>query len=134
MLATPFSIVLMFTLAAADPQAQAPPQPTTQPPPATAAPSADDAAARQRAAEQKLLQDWPNLARYRDDNAKLPPPGKDEKRVVFIGDSITDGWGAGRTTSSRAGPMSIAASAVRPRRRCSSASAPTLSRSIRRWW
>ena len=93
MLATPFSIVLMFTLAAADPQAQAPPQPTTQPPPATAAPSADDAAARQRAAEQKLLQDWPNLARYRDDNAKLPPPGKDEKRVVFIGDSITDGWG-----------------------------------------
>ena len=61
MLATPFSIVLMFTLAAADPQAQAPPQPTTQPPPATAAPSADDAAARQRAAEQKLLQDWPNL-------------------------------------------------------------------------
>src|SRR6476469_6061582 len=93
MLATTFSIVLMFTLAAADPQTQAPPPPTTQPPAATAAPSPDDAAARQRAAEQKLLQDWPNLARYRDDNAKLPPPGKDEKRVVFIGDSITDGWG-----------------------------------------
>lgn len=38
-------------------------------------------------------QDWANLGRYADENAKLPPPGKDEKRVVFMGDSITDMWG-----------------------------------------
>src|SRR5215467_14182990 len=37
--------------------------------------------------------DFPNLARYHDENAKLPPPSPDEKRVVFMGDSITDNWG-----------------------------------------
>ncbi len=38
------------------------------------------------------LQDWPELSRYREANAKLKPPAKDEMRVVFLGDSITDGW------------------------------------------
>lgn len=37
--------------------------------------------------------DWPNLGRYREENANLAPPGRDETRVVFMGDSITDGWG-----------------------------------------
>src|ERR1700737_2861853 len=37
--------------------------------------------------------DFPNLARYQEENAKLPPPSPDEKRVVFMGDSITDNWG-----------------------------------------
>ena len=37
--------------------------------------------------------DWPNLARYHDQNAHLAPPAADENRVVFMGDSITDGWG-----------------------------------------
>lgn len=32
-----------------------------------------------------------NLKRYADANAKLPPAGK-SPRVVFMGDSITDGW------------------------------------------
>lgn len=41
---------------------------------------------------QRLLHDWPNLARYRDANAKLPPPAATENRVVFFGDSITEGW------------------------------------------
>ncbi len=40
--------------------------------------------------QQRLL-DWPQLARYRDDNASLLPPGPG--RVVFFGDSITDAWG-----------------------------------------
>ena len=42
---------------------------------------------------QKQLQDWPNLARYRNDNATVKPPSAGEERVVFMGDSITDGWG-----------------------------------------
>ncbi len=42
---------------------------------------------------QRTLQDWPNLARYRADNEKLAPPAAGEKRVVFMGDSITDAWG-----------------------------------------
>ena len=38
------------------------------------------------------LKDWPDLSYYREANAKLPPPAKEEERVVFMGDSITDGW------------------------------------------
>ena len=41
----------------------------------------------------RTLQDWPNLNRYRADNAKVAPPAAGEERVVFMGDSITDGWG-----------------------------------------
>ena len=38
------------------------------------------------------LNDWPALARYREDNKKTTPPAKNEQRVVFMGDSITDSW------------------------------------------
>jgi len=41
---------------------------------------------------EKTLQDWPNIARYRDADATAQPAAKDEKRVVFMGDSITDMW------------------------------------------
>ena len=37
-------------------------------------------------------QDWPNIKRYEDANRKLQPPGATEKRVVYMGDSITDFW------------------------------------------
>src|SRR5919107_5703301 len=51
------------------------------------------AEAQTRAARAEArLQDWPALARYRADNAKLSPPAKGERRVVFMGDSITDSW------------------------------------------
>lgn len=40
----------------------------------------------------KMKDDWPNLNRYRAANAQLPPPSKNEKRVVFMGNSITDAW------------------------------------------
>ena len=33
-----------------------------------------------------------NLARYREENAKLMPPSPAENRVVFFGDSITENW------------------------------------------
>src|SRR5438067_10299529 len=42
-------------------------------------------------AETKL-KDWPQLARYHDANAKVTPATKNEARVVFMGDSITDSW------------------------------------------
>jgi lysophospholipase L1-like esterase len=45
------------------------------------------------AQDEKILHDWPNLTRYQDDNSKLNPPMGGERRVVFMGDSITDGWG-----------------------------------------
>jgi lysophospholipase L1-like esterase len=46
----------------------------------------------QAARLQTRLQDWPALARYRETNAGVAAPAKDEKRVVFMGDSITDSW------------------------------------------
>jgi len=36
--------------------------------------------------------EYGQLARYREANAKLGPPAADENRVVFFGDSITDNW------------------------------------------
>ncbi|HEU4388247.1 MAG TPA: SGNH/GDSL hydrolase family protein [Blastocatellia bacterium] len=41
---------------------------------------------------ERRLQDWPFLQRYRELNSKVTAPAKDERRVVFMGDSITDGW------------------------------------------
>lgn len=37
-------------------------------------------------------QDWANTARFKDENAKLATPAKGENRVVFMGNSITEGW------------------------------------------
>jgi len=36
--------------------------------------------------------DWPGIRRYEKANAALPEPAKGEKRVVYMGDSITDFW------------------------------------------
>lgn len=41
---------------------------------------------------ETTLKDWPNLARYRESNSKVTPSAKNESRVVFMGDSITDMW------------------------------------------
>jgi lysophospholipase L1-like esterase len=49
--------------------------------------------AKQIATMEKKLADWPQLERYRADNAALGPVAAGEQRVVFYGDSITDGWG-----------------------------------------
>ena len=37
-------------------------------------------------------QDWPNLERFRVENAALGRPANGESRVVFMGNSITQGW------------------------------------------
>jgi lysophospholipase L1-like esterase len=36
--------------------------------------------------------EWAYLSKYHDADAKLGPPGPGEKRIVFLGDSITEGW------------------------------------------
>lgn len=48
------------------------------------------ASSAQRLAEQ--LQDWNQLGRYHAANEELKKRPVDPKRVVFLGDSITDGW------------------------------------------
>src|SRR3954454_982506 len=60
------------------------------------APAAADDPAKLKAQlerSEKILKDWPNLARYSAENATVEPPKPGEDRVVFMGDSITDGWG-----------------------------------------
>ena len=42
--------------------------------------------------DQQLLTDFGWLARFKEANLKLPPPAPGENRVVFMGDSITEGW------------------------------------------
>jgi len=74
-----------------------PPHPPGPPPPPGC--SKDLAKAQdQIAKDQDKLNDWAQLKRYQADNAALSPPAAREKRVVFYGDSITDGWGRRENT------------------------------------
>jgi lysophospholipase L1-like esterase len=43
-------------------------------------------------AGSSFAQDWANLNRYKDENTKLGLPSAGEHRVVFMGNSITEGW------------------------------------------
>src|SRR5437764_15466473 len=74
-------LILMtcFALASAQAASQSMPDPCAE-------------AKTQLARDEARLKDWPALARYRDANSKVAPPAKGEARVVFMGDSITDGW------------------------------------------
>jgi lysophospholipase L1-like esterase len=49
-------------------------------------------AAWRKAQEDQLHNDWANFNRYRAANLKLSMPSGNEKRVVFMGNSITDAW------------------------------------------
>ena len=42
--------------------------------------------------DQQLLTDFGWLARFKEEDVKLGPPAAGENRVVFMGDSITQGW------------------------------------------
>jgi lysophospholipase L1-like esterase len=61
---------------------------TKAPPPTQVAPVSDSEAKRQKQAKE----DWPWLARFRENDAMLAPPTPEEMRVIFMGDSITEGW------------------------------------------
>ncbi|MGE0104016.1 MAG: SGNH/GDSL hydrolase family protein [Blastocatellales bacterium] len=58
----------------------------------TPAPESPEAIKQRLDRAERRLSDWPQINRYRDANAKVPPPARNENRVVFLGDSITDGW------------------------------------------
>jgi lysophospholipase L1-like esterase len=79
------------------PVQQAPLKPETQAPapakdvPQTTA-SGHPANTYWTAHDKQLLTDFGWLARYRDADEKLGPPAPGENRVVFMGDSITEGW------------------------------------------
>lgn len=48
-----------------------------------------------KAHDEQLLSDFPWLARFKQADAALGPPAPGEDRVVFMGDSITEGWHLG---------------------------------------
>jgi len=52
-----------------------------------------DAATKQKQQEELMKQDWACLKCFQGDNAKVEAPKAGEKRVVFMGNSITIGWG-----------------------------------------
>ena len=64
--------------------------------PAAAKPASDcadlPAMQKQLDVDTGKLRDWAQLERYREANANALRPAKEEIRVVFMGDSITDGW------------------------------------------
>jgi lysophospholipase L1-like esterase len=43
--------------------------------------------------EDPMRTDWANLTRFHEDNVKVGLPAKGENRIVFMGNSITEGWG-----------------------------------------
>jgi len=85
------------------PETKAPP-PTQTAPPANAAPELTPKAAPAltpsghpqndywNAHDKQLLTDFGWLGNFKEDDVKLGPPAQGEKRVVFMGDSITQGW------------------------------------------
>lgn len=80
-----FAILCLVVAAAAVTSAQ-----TATPTPSPVDPCAEIMTRATRA--ESRLKDWPALARYRDANAATTSPAKEENRVVFMGDSITDSW------------------------------------------
>jgi acyl-CoA thioesterase I len=79
--------ILLFLLAAISAVAQSAPQQVTIP--STGFAGLDQYRASRIAV---YTDDYGQLARYRDANATLKPSAAGENRVVFFGDSITDGW------------------------------------------
>lgn len=80
------SAVLCSSLVVAQ---QAPAAPVTPP---ALSPSGHPANSYWLAHDKQILTDFGWLARYKDADAKLAPPAPGENRVVFMGDSITEGW------------------------------------------
>jgi lysophospholipase L1-like esterase len=52
----------------------------------------DQADACEKAAKEQVFHDMADFAHYAALDATLPPPGPRERRVVFMGDSITEFW------------------------------------------
>jgi lysophospholipase L1-like esterase len=58
----------------------------------TTEPASEQREARKKVQEELFHNDWANLGRFRDDNKKIGLPARGEVRVVFMGNSITEGW------------------------------------------
>jgi lysophospholipase L1-like esterase len=88
-------LLVLIAFLLAGPQSTTASQSTMASPPSApaAAPTCPEiAAALNRVVVNDMrVRDWAQLNRYREANHTVPPAGADA-RVVFMGDSITDGW------------------------------------------
>ena len=88
-LSKPAWFAVLLSLPALAQQAAQPVQPNATPQPMT---GAERLQQWRLSRMPTLLDDFGELARYREANAALQPPAPRENRVVFFGDSITDMW------------------------------------------
>ena len=97
-------LLLTTTLLACDPlafsQATAPAAPAQTQVPADQVAAWEQLTPYQKSQLERTYNDWPFLAKFREANALLPPRSSGETRVVFMGDSITEGWGMKATATS----------------------------------
>ena len=79
-------------------------RPETMAPAAQTTPAAASmtAAEKAKAHEEQVKNDWPWLGRFKEADQALGAPAAGENRVVFMGDSITEGWQSGRVVSRQA--------------------------------
>ena len=83
---------ILLSSGAAIAAAQLPPAAPNPPPPGATTQPAVPPKAPESTRPDPMRTDWPNLKRFHDDDVALPPPAPGEQRVVFMGDSITQGW------------------------------------------
>jgi lysophospholipase L1-like esterase len=76
---------------AATPEQVTPPAAQTAPV-KPAAPTAGEIATRPMSREEQMKNDWPWLGKFKEADLALGLPAPGENRVVFMGDSITEGW------------------------------------------
>lgn len=81
-------------------QSPAPASPTPDQKPSEPIPGLEQLTPYQKSQLVRTFTDWAFLTKYRDADQQLPPPPAGENRVVFLGDSITEGWGQKRTATS----------------------------------
>lgn len=55
-------------------------------------PTPEQQEAWKKTAEERFHNDWANLNHFRFENTKIGLPAPGEKRIVFMGNSITEGW------------------------------------------
>jgi lysophospholipase L1-like esterase len=84
------ALLASLNLAAQEPSATLPETKAPAPTALTASGHPDNDYWRKH--DQLMLNDFPWLARFKEADLKLAAPAAGENRVVFVGDSITEGW------------------------------------------
>lgn len=83
-------------------QASAPSAPAQNQIPADQVAAWEQLTPYQKSQLERTYNDWAFLAKFREADALLAPATPGETRVVFMGDSITEGWGMKATATSPA--------------------------------